>query len=220
MPPASAGVPLTGSETGEEPQEPEPPEAAGDGPWPFDLGIPGSTGGSPAPAFAERSVPVPGTEPPPDSLEDTRPRAISTITRLSQLEPVSPALSLLHYTCVLVPRLPQHYLTGELADRLSQWTAQTCLAFGWRLEGIAVRPEYLRWSVQVAPAVSPGNIVRILRQRTSGLIFSAFPQHQDLNPSGDFWASGYLIVSGPQPPSAQLLRDYILQTRRRQGVIK
>lgn len=155
-----------------------------------------------------------------DLLEDTRPRIVPAITQLNQLEPVSPALALLNYTCVLVPRLPQHYLIGELADRLPQWVGHLCLAFGWRLDGIAVRPEYLQWSVQVAPAVSPGNIVRILRQRLSQNIFVTYPHLVEQNPSGDFWATGYLIVSGPQPPSAQLLRDYILQTRRRQGLGK
>jgi REP element-mobilizing transposase RayT len=159
-------------------------------------------------------------EPPPDTLEDTRPGVISTITQLTQLETTSPALSLLNYTCVLVPRMPGHYLAGELADKLSQWVAQLCVAFGWRLEGIAVRPEYLQWNVQVAPAVSPGNLVRILRQRTSQNIFQTFAGLAEDNPSGDFWASGYLIVSGPQPPSAQLLRDYIARTRKRQGVTK
>lgn len=164
----------------------------------------------------QASVPVPDT--PGDPLEDTNPGVITTISQISQLEPASPAVSLLNYTCVLVPRLPQHFLTGELAEHLSQWLAQLCLSYGWRLEGIAVRPEYLQWSVQVAPAVSPGNLVRIIRQRTSFYIFNTFPHMATENPSGDFWATGYLIVSGPQPPSAQLLRDYIAQTRKRQGL--
>lgn len=148
----------------------------------------------------------------------TQPSVVTTIADLAQFEPVSPALSLLNYTCVLVPRLPQHYLTGELADKMAAWVQQLCLAFGWRLEGISVRPEYLQWTVQVAPAVSPGNLVRVIRQRTSQHIFSSFPGLATHNPSGDFWAIGYLIVSGSQPPSAQLLRDYISQTRKRQGI--
>jgi REP element-mobilizing transposase RayT len=155
-----------------------------------------------------------------DSLEDTRPHIVAALTSLSQLEPSSPALSQLNYTCVLIPRLPQHYLTGELADRLAHWVQQLCLAFGWRLEGIAIRPEYLQWTVQVSPSISPGNLIRIVRQRTSLHIFSQFTHFNDQNPSGDFWATGYLIVSGAQPPSAQLLRDYIAQTRKRQGVTK
>ncbi len=157
---------------------------------------------------------------PVDAVEDTHPHLVSTISSLGQLEPASPGLSLLNYTCVLVPRLPQHYLTGELADRMAAWVQQLCLAFGWRLEGISIRPEYLQWTVQVAPAISPGNLVRIVRQRISQHIFSNYPTLADQNPSGDFWANGYLIVSGSQPPSVQLLRDYISQTRKRQGVNK
>ncbi len=159
-------------------------------------------------------------EPEMDPLSDTHPQVVATLSRTSQLEPVSPALSLLDYTCVLVPRMPQHYLTGELADRLAQWVPQLCLAFGWRLEGIAVRPEYLQWMVQVAPTVSPGNLVRIVRQRTSLSIFNTFEHLLQQNPSGDFWATGYLIVSGALPPSAQMLREYISQTRKRQGIQK
>ena len=173
-----------------------------------------------------RPVPVPQPETDLDTsgeagaLDETRPHIVTAVTSLSQLEPVSPALSLLNYTCVLVPRMPQHYLTGELADKLAGWVQQLCLAFGWRLEGISIRPEYLQWTVQVVPAISPGNLVRIIRQRTSQHIFSAFSHLATLNPSGDFWAAGYLIVSGAQPPSAQLLRDYIAQTRKRQGINK
>jgi len=161
-----------------------------------------------------------GLEPQVDPLSDTRPHVLSTISHIQQFEPVSPALSLLNYTCVLIPRLPQHYLTGELADKLAQWVHQFCLAFGWRLEGISIRPDYLQWTIQVAPSVSPGNLVRIIRQRTSSSIFNTFDHLKIQNPSGDFWAVGYLIVSGSQPPSAQLLRDYITQTRKRQGITR
>ena len=166
------------------------------------------------------SLRLPDPEPSIDPLGDTQPHVLTTVSRLNQLEPASPALSLLNYTCVLLPRMPQHYLTGDLADRLAQWVQQFCLAFGWRLEGISIRPDYLQWTVQVTPSVSPGNLVRIIRQRTSSSIFSAYQHLKDQNPSGDFWAVGYLIVSGSQPPSAQLLRDYIQQTRKRQGILK
>ena len=156
-------------------------------------------------------------EPDIDPLEDTRPHIVSAITSLGQLEPVSPAMSQLKYTCILIPRMPNHFLTGSLADLVGQWIQQVCLAYGWRLEAISIRPEYLQWTVQVAPSISPGNVVRIIRQRSSYQIFNKNLQYRDENPSGDFWAAGYLIVSGAQPPSSQLLREYIDQTRRRQG---
>ena len=153
-----------------------------------------------------------------DSLADTRPMLLGQVTQLSDMEPISAAYSRLSYTCLLVPRMPYHYLTGDLADRLNQWLTHCCLAFGWRLEGMAIRPEYMQWIVQVSPAISPGNLVRIVRQRTSQYIFSHYPQLNYENPSGDFWAPGYMILSGSQLPSTQMLREFIAQTRQRQGI--
>jgi CheY-like chemotaxis protein/REP element-mobilizing transposase RayT len=137
---------------------------------------------------------------------------------LLSVEPVSPTLSHLSYTALLLPRFPQHALVGELCEELGVWVPQLCLAFGWRLEGLAIRPDTLQFTLQVAPSVSPGNVVRILRQRTSQRIFSRFPELKELNPSGDFWAPGYLIISGSVPPQPNLLHDYVAQTRRRQGL--
>jgi REP element-mobilizing transposase RayT len=59
--------------------------------------------------------------------------------------------------------------------------------------------------------------MRIMRQQTSEKIFSEFPRMKKENPSGDFWAPGYLIMGGTQPHPQQLVRDYIRQTRQRQG---
>lgn len=137
---------------------------------------------------------------------------------LLSVEPVSPTLSHLTYSALLLPRFPQHALVGELSEELGLWVPQLCLAFGWRLEGFSIRPDTLQFTLQVAPSVSPGNVVRILRQRTSQRIFSRFPELRDLNPSGDFWAPGYLIISGSTPPQPNLLHDFVAQTRRRQGL--
>ena len=157
-------------------------------------------------------------EPPVDELEDTKPRVLTSLTNFQQLVPASPGYSLLSYTCVLIPRLPQHHLTGGLSAQAGQWVQQLCVAFGWRLEGIAIRPEYLQWTVQVSPSIAPANLIRILRARISEMIFENYPMLARQNPSGDFWATGYLIVSGMQPPSPRLLRDYLAETRRRQGL--
>lgn len=137
---------------------------------------------------------------------------------LLAVEPISPTLSHLAYTALLLPRIPQHVLVGELSEELGLWVPQLCLAFGWRLEGLSIRPETLLFTLQVAPSVSPGNVVRILRQRTSQRIFSRFTELKELNPSGDFWAPGYLIISGSTPPQPNLLHDFVVQTRRRQGL--
>ncbi len=134
------------------------------------------------------------------------------------LEPISAGVYNLTYACLLVPRLSSHYLTGDIADRLSEWLPNICVAFGWRLEYLAVRPEYLQWVVNVPPATSPGYLMRIIRQQTSEKVFANLPRFKKENPSGDFWAPGYLIMGGMKPHPSQLVKDYIKQIRQRQGI--
>jgi REP element-mobilizing transposase RayT/ActR/RegA family two-component response regulator len=151
-------------------------------------------------------------------LEAAQQRSMPEGARKIVLEPVSPALYNLCYACLLIPRFDRHYLTGDLADRVTDWMQDVCIAYGWRLEHIAVRPEYLQWIANVPPAVSPGFIMRIVRQQISARIFSDFPRFAKENPSGDFWAPGYLIMGGPQPHPSKLIKDFIQQTRQRQGI--
>jgi REP element-mobilizing transposase RayT len=153
----------------------------------------------------------------PGELDETRPHSITEVAGRVMMEPISPGLYNLTYACLLVPRFTSHYLTGDLSDRLAEWLPQICIAFGWRLEFMAVRPEYVQWVVNVPPSTSPGYLMRIMRQQTSEKIFAEFPRMKKENPSGDFWAPGYLIMGGTQPHPPQLVKDYIKQTRDRQG---
>ena len=167
-----------------------------------------------------KSRPRPETpirRPMPGELDETRPHSITEVAGRVMLEPISPGLYNLTYACLLVPRFSSHYLTGDLSDRLSEWVPQICIAFGWRLEYLAVRPEYVQWVLNVPPATSPGYLMRIVRQQTSEKIFTEFSRMKKENPSGDFWAPGYLIMGGSQPHPPQLVKDYIKQTRTRQG---
>ncbi len=154
------------------------------------------------------------------SLVGTRPQSVTEVAHRIMLEPVSPAQFHLSYACLLLPRFDYHYLTGDLAERLSSRVPQICVAFGWRLEHMSVRPDYLQFIVNVPPQTAPGYVMRIIRQQTSELIFGNFPQIKTENPSGDFWAPGYLIIGGSQPHPQQIVREFIRQTRQHQGVIK
>jgi REP element-mobilizing transposase RayT/CheY-like chemotaxis protein len=169
------------------------------------------------PSKSRRRPETPIRRPMPGELDETRPHSITEVAGRVMLEPISPGLYNLTYACLLVPRFSSHYLTGDMSDRLSEWLPQICIAFGWRLEYLAVRPEYVQWVVNVPPATSPGYLMRIVRQQTSEKIFSEFTRMKKENPSGDFWAPGYLIMGGTQPHPPQLVKDYIKQTRTRQG---
>lgn len=169
------------------------------------------------PSKSRRRPETPIRRPMPGELDETRPHSITEVAGRVMLEPISPGLYNLTYACLLVPRFSNHYLTGDMSDRLSEWLPQICIAFGWRLEYMAVRPEYVQWVLNVPPATSPGYLMRIIRQQTSEKIFTEFPKLKKENPSGDFWAPGYLIMGGTQPHPPQLVKDYIKQTRTRQG---
>jgi hypothetical protein len=60
--------------------------------------------------------------------------------------------------------------------------------------------------------------MRIMRQQVSVKIFEDFPRFKKENPSGDFWAPGYLIMGGSHPPPVQIIKEFIAQTRQRQGL--
>jgi REP element-mobilizing transposase RayT/DNA-binding NarL/FixJ family response regulator len=147
----------------------------------------------------------------------TRESPTTEAARKLTVEPITAGLYHLTYACLLVPRFTSHFITGDLSERMDEWLPHVCIAFGWRLEYLAIRPEYLQWVVNVQPNTSPGYLMRIMRQQISEKIFTEFPRYKKENPSGDFWAPGYLIMGGTQPHPPQLVRDYINQTRQRQG---
>lgn len=171
-----------------------------------------------APSHVRSRPETPISRPIPGENDSTRESATTEAARKLMPEPVSAGLYHLTYACLLVPRFSSHYLTGDLSARLDDWLPNICVAFGWRLEFLAIRPEYLQWVVNVQPNTSPGHLMRIMRQQTSEKIFSEFVRMKKENPSGDFWAPGYLIMGGSQPHPPQLVRDYIRQTRQRQGL--
>ncbi len=130
----------------------------------------------------------------------------------------TPTLANLAYAGMIIPRMPQHLIRGDLAEKLTAWVSQIFLAFAWKLDSIRVHEEYLLFVAKVSPSTSPSYLMRIIRQHTSQRIFSDFPGLADDNPSGDFWAPGYLIMSSMEPPPQPVIEDFILQTRRYQGI--
>ena len=176
--------------------------------------------------FGEVDVTAPAPKKTRPETPISRPSGETDVTRESPtteagrklvVEPASAGLYHLTYACLLIPRFASHYLTGDLSESINGWLPGICIAFGWRLEFVAIRPEYLQWVANVQPNTSPGYVMRIMRQQTSEKIYAEFPQYKEENPSGDFWAPGYLIMGGSQPHPPQLVRDYIRQIRQRQG---
>ncbi len=126
--------------------------------------------------------------------------------------------SYITYSCLLIPRMPQHLLNTNLAASLFKWTGQLCLAYGWRLEHLSIHPHHIQMIAGAPLATSPAFLVRTMRQKTSQYIFTQFPPLTSENPSGDFWAPGFFISGGKQTIQPHLIDQYISEIRENQGV--
>ncbi|HAD07668.1 MAG TPA: hypothetical protein DCE76_10985 [Anaerolineaceae bacterium] len=120
------------------------------------------------------------------------------------------------YTCILLPRSPQATLEGKIGEELLRWLPDFCATLGYTLESLSVEPRYLMWTVNLPPAVSPGHLVRIVRDQSSGHLAECIPE---LAGKGNFWASAHLILRSRHAPEASLIEDFIIRTRRRQGFL-
>ena len=117
-----------------------------------------------------------------------------------------------NYTCLLVPEGHNQFLARELSEKLSLVLPQFHQAQGWQLTSITIRPQYLLWTVSVAMNVSPQQIIHDIRGLTSAHIFANFPDIAKNKTSDDFWSSKYLAVSGSEPPSVNLIQEFVSQT--------
>jgi REP element-mobilizing transposase RayT len=158
--------------------------------------------------------------PSPDKMAETRPTSVPQHknTPVQRLEPESASFFHATYACVLVPRLPQHHLVRDLAKMLEEWMPQICVSFDWRIEQLAIRPDYMQWMVRVHSATAPRYMMQIIARITSDKIFFNLPRLADENPSGEFWAPGWLLISGDKMPPPRMVQDFIHNTRKRQGL--
>ncbi len=159
-----------------------------------------------------------------DQLEKLSPENHSWVTSgpaddvTTPLEPISSSLYSLHYAFMLIPRMPEHDLAGDLATRLSGHIRQLAIVFDWRLVYLKIQPDYCTWIASVPPDVSPGSLIRTIRQHTSQRIFSEFPRLAQENPSGNFWAPGYLIMSIEKSIPTTVIQQFITKIRRSRDI--
>jgi REP element-mobilizing transposase RayT len=116
-------------------------------------------------------------------------------------------------TFYLVPRLAHHYILGELAHRLRRWVPKICQAFGWRLDTLSVRPDYLKWTFNDFPEAATKDMLQIMRRQTSDRIFRDFPSLQVENQTGDYWSPSYLVDKENRYFSTQALMSFVSKTR-------
>lgn len=122
------------------------------------------------------------------------------------------------YACLLIPRDPEHLLTGKVADFIQKSLQNVCIAFGWHLLQVQVQPEYFQWVVSAKVGTPPSKCIHMIREETSKGILAAFRQFRAPETYADFWAPGYLVLVGEEPHPANIIREFIKLTRQQQGL--
>jgi len=159
------------------------------------------------------------TSVPDEKQEETRLSPGLSAGETYEAGSISHIASELSFVCILIPRFSDHYLIGDITESLSEWMKETCISYGWRLDAISVRPGYLEWIMSVPPNTNPAHLMKIFRQHTSQKIFEDFPRFKQKNVSGQFWAPGNFVVTGNQLQTPEVVNNFILQTRRQQGIV-
>jgi REP element-mobilizing transposase RayT/CheY-like chemotaxis protein len=136
------------------------------------------------------------------------------------LEPVSDGLYNLTYSCLLIPRFSSHHLTRDRVNLVSVCMKEIYTSYGWRLEFLEAKPDYLRWVASIPPTIALSEHIDIIRKETSKRLFDDFPPYKQENLSNDYWAPGYLIMGGKKAISDQLIVEYTRQSRQKYGLWK
>jgi REP element-mobilizing transposase RayT/CheY-like chemotaxis protein len=136
------------------------------------------------------------------------------------LERVSDGLYNLTYTCLLIPRFSSHLLTRDRVNLVSDCMKEIYTSYGWRLEFLEAKQDYLRWSASIPPTIALSDHIEIIRKETSKRLFDDFPPFKQENLSSDYWAPGYLIMGGKSAISDQLVLEYTKQSRQKYGLWK
>jgi REP element-mobilizing transposase RayT len=151
-------------------------------------------------------------------MSETRPTRVQAEDTAPQLESDSASYFDITYACMLIPRLSEHHLVGDLAKQLEKWMFQICVSFDWRVGPLAIRPDYMQWMVKAHAATAPRFLMQIITRITSQRIFAHFGHLAADNPSGEFWAPGWLVITSESLPTSQMSQDFVTKTRRRQGL--
>jgi REP element-mobilizing transposase RayT/CheY-like chemotaxis protein len=136
------------------------------------------------------------------------------------LEPVSDGLYNLTYSCLLIPRFCSHHLTKDRINLVSECMREIYTSYGWRLEYLEAKPDYLRWVASIPPTIALSEHLDIVRKETSKRLFDDFPPYKQENLSSDYWAPGYLIMGGKNAMSDQFIMAYTKQCRQKYGLWK
>jgi REP element-mobilizing transposase RayT len=121
------------------------------------------------------------------------------------------------YTVVFAPRESGQFLTGELVEYLGNQLKKTKAGFPWRLTGVAIRPDYLRLSMEISNHLDPTEIISFVKIYTDFAIRQNIPYAEKTIGAANFWAEEHLVITDDSIPEGVQLRDFLKSVKPQPG---
>ena len=131
------------------------------------------------------------------------------------IERSSHAVYELGYHIVWVTKFRKPVLAGAVEIITRRIIAETCVAYGWKLEEIEVMPDHVHIFVRSDPQTSPGEIAKTIKSISAVRVFYEFPKLKKQK----FWGSGLWSPSTYYGSvghiSEDAIRNYIQEQKTR-----
>ena len=104
----------------------------------------------------------------------------------------------IEYHFVWVTKYRYQVLTGDVALRVRDLVRQVCETFEIRIITGVVSKDHVHILVSAPPTISPSDIMRRIKGKTSYLLFEEFPLIKKRFWGRHFWARGYFCATAGQ----------------------
>jgi len=114
----------------------------------------------------------------------------------------------IEYHFVWVTKYRYQLLTGDVARRLRELIRQTCLLFEIEIIRGVISKDHIHILISAPPTISPSDIMRRIKGRTSSKIFEEFPYLKKRYWGRHFWARGYFCVTAGEL-TKHMIEEYL-----------
>ena len=114
----------------------------------------------------------------------------------------------IEYHFVWITKYRYQVLTGDVALRLRELVRQTCVIFDIEIIRGVVSKDHIHVLVSAPPTISPSEIMRRVKGRTSTKLFQEFPHLKKRYWGRHFWARGYFCITAGEL-TKQMIEAYL-----------
>jgi putative transposase len=114
----------------------------------------------------------------------------------------------IEYHFVWITKYRYQILKGEIAERLRDIVRQTCSHLEIEILRGVVSKDHIHILVSAPPTLSPAEIMRRVKGRSSAKLFEEFPHLKKRYWGRHFWGRGYFCVTAGEL-TKDMIREYL-----------